>query len=206
MLTPSRIAAVFFLCLVIGSSGATSLRAAGLYGTDAGPLHTSHEISKTRPLQLKRNLQDLDDPCSIQPTTTRSSNYDNAGNDDSIRDPILELDNIDKITRIKVFAGDYFFNFVVSKLEVTYKLEDGTEATLSRGNGGTLQGTMDFEDGVYLTDISMQVGAYVDYVKLCASSGECKGPWGGKRDSSPNQRLFKEKSTIKGRTLRICCR
>jgi hypothetical protein len=111
------------------------------------------------------------------------------------------LDRIDKIEKIQIYAGSYFFNTVVTKIVVTYRMKVGEPKTIERGNGGSLVGTVFIGEGVYLTRINMLVGKYVDYVELCLSDEECFGPWGGKTDLSFNQFLLEDRSVIKGESL-----
>jgi hypothetical protein len=141
--------------------------------------------------------QDGTDGCDVEVTTSMSGNY--ATPDDAIR--AEGLDRIDKIEKIQIYAGSYFFNTVVTKIVVTYRMKVGEPKTIERGNGGSLVGTVFIGEGVYLTRINMLVGKYVDYVELCLSDEECFGPWGGKTDLSFNQFLLEDRSVIKGESL-----
>lgn len=111
------------------------------------------------------------------------------------------LDNIVKISQISVFAGSFQFNFVVTQIDVTYVLANGSTSVQSHGGGGgilgsALQGSFSIPDGVYLARVEQRVGLFVDWLSFCSSDGRCSARMGGGVSFEPQIVLEQSNSAI----------
>ena len=85
----------------------------------------------------------------------------------------------DKIVKVEVWYGDYWFNKVVKGLRATYQLIDGTQY---QENFGSFKGTyqyLDIPEGAYLNKVEWYQGKYMDKVRFCLTDGYCTSYWGG---------------------------
>ena len=105
--------------------------------------------------------------------------------------------NIDKITQVEVYAGNYWTNFVVTQICTTYLKVDGKSETLCNGRGGTLQGRVVIPEGAYLQRVETVVGSYVDWVSFRLTNGDTFGPWGGKTGTGANRSYSRGNGVIK---------
>lgn len=133
--------------------------------------------------------------CSLKPSISLSG--DDGGNTFDDADLLGGNGAINKITRVEVYAGNYFFHKVVTKIKTTYKLQNDSTETIEHGRGGDLDGTVIFGEGVYLRSIKMYVGKYLDWIQFCDTNDVCSNLFGGSVDQEDNRHLYHDRSVIK---------
>lgn len=74
-------------------------------------------------------------------------------------------DEVGKISRIQVYAGNFLFNRVVSKICTTYVLRDGNPKTrtLCHGKGNDFAGTFDVPENVYIEKVRKEMTLQYDH-------------------------------------------
>jgi hypothetical protein len=133
--------------------------------------------------------------CSHRPTIIVSPSDGSQNFDDA--DRIGGFDEIDKIVKIEVYVVDALFRNAISKIDTTYLRTDGQTTVQSHGNGGRIAGTVEFDNGQYLSKIELLVGVYVEHIRLCRTDGVCFGPYGFHENVTPNRILYKQRCVIK---------